>query len=682
MKASRTQHETRTNSPQPSEPPETTPAGALADALTAERPGGIVVLIAEGGKHTGKAHKKENGKWTALPTQGNITWWRANYAPVDELDDIEELLNLAQKYRHVLALRAQLFASSAEALPYVQCSKLRAKMEAEPRIYNYAVERVRAKLPGNITISDGAYPVLDNTGAQHWFMLDIDKVRVPPHLYDLNNPVPAIEWFVENKLPAFLHNHSYAWQLSHSAHLSAAPNVLKAHLFFWSDRPVTGSELEDIFKPEIKKGVVDKSVFHTLHKIFIGAPLIHGTEPDPCPRRVGLVRHIHDVTLPPTTAHKTTVHICSNNGYRTISNPPGERWLPYTTTYGTQDRLDECAKFLGYPPTNPIGEGFHRPITSIPIAWASMGGNNSEQSVKDCVAFITSAATEAIKASNLSPGERAEKLSYLEPKRLESDVRSGFERAKHWHEIALFDVNGTAAGKPQPTIKANDNAEALTMAQDVSATVTRAWIRETMRYAIACEKVRRSIAAKKKIEPDYGDDSNPVEEVWPSPPRHLLHISKGVGKTHAIVAVLVEEITKAKAKISAINTLGKRYPRLWEVWQELLLPYSAVSRAVISEPAHDQTGEVSERFERFAREIQKDVTEAGLTCIVLRGRTAETLSAPANVCVHTTTSLKRRPTPACRRGMPAAYGTTGVRCTQTLAATALINGNSWGRRPM
>ena len=68
-----------------------------------------------------------------------------------------------------------------------------------------------------------------------WIMHDMDDYPLPPDADLAVDPVGIIDAAIRNLLPEEFHDARCIWQLSNSAGL--VPGILKAHLFFWLDKP-------------------------------------------------------------------------------------------------------------------------------------------------------------------------------------------------------------------------------------------------------------------------------------------------------------------------------------------------------------------------------------------------------------------------------------------------------------
>ena len=112
---------------------------------------------------------------------------------------------------------------------------------------------------------------------RHWVMFDIDgfKPDISPRLH-LEAGVQ--QWIHETLPDAFLSVACY-WQLSASAgHVTRDPDSLRAHVWFWLDKPVTGKQWKRWAERNNIK--VDKSVFSPVQLHYTANPVIElGSDP-------------------------------------------------------------------------------------------------------------------------------------------------------------------------------------------------------------------------------------------------------------------------------------------------------------------------------------------------------------------------------------------------------------------
>ncbi len=134
--------------------------------------------------------------------------------------------------------------------------------------------------------------------ARHWVMIDVDKWPLPPWAEIADDPESVIDVAVRDLLPEPFHDAMCFWQLSSSAGIR--PGVLKVHLFFWLEQPVSNELLRDYSKAYAPQ--VDTTLFNAVQPHYIADPLFEGRA-DPLPRRTGWRKGLDDmVRLPPLDA--------------------------------------------------------------------------------------------------------------------------------------------------------------------------------------------------------------------------------------------------------------------------------------------------------------------------------------------------------------------------------------------
>lgn len=124
-----------------------------------------------------------------------------------------------------------------------------------------------------------------------WFMLDIDKQALPEDFLLSPATVEAAIEHIISLLPPEFGNVSYYWQLSASAGIYDSTRI-SAHLFFWSHRKITDTELKR-WGAHVNQHrgfkLIDCALFNDVQPHFIAKPIFVACE-DPFPIRSGLVR--------------------------------------------------------------------------------------------------------------------------------------------------------------------------------------------------------------------------------------------------------------------------------------------------------------------------------------------------------------------------------------------------------
>ncbi len=120
---------------------------------------------------------------------------------------------------------------------------------------------------------------------KHWVMFDIDSFL--PDVSPLVDPAQGVMQWVTDTLPPAFHGISAYWQLSASAgHITRDPKSLRAHVWFWLDKPITGRQWKRWAEHNNLK--IDKSVLSPVQLHYTANPVIElGT--DPFNQRSGLL---------------------------------------------------------------------------------------------------------------------------------------------------------------------------------------------------------------------------------------------------------------------------------------------------------------------------------------------------------------------------------------------------------
>jgi|GEM_PF-2119523 len=136
-----------------------------------------------------------------------------------------------------------------------------------------------------------------NRGAtpRQWVMIDLDGKDDLPARFDLKKDgAEAIAWGVKEYLPDCFQNVTCFWQLSSSAGLKPG---LRAHIWFWFDRAVTGGLLSDYLDSE-GSSADPTVILNDVQPHFCVPPILDGCD-DPIQVREGFLKGASDaVTLP------------------------------------------------------------------------------------------------------------------------------------------------------------------------------------------------------------------------------------------------------------------------------------------------------------------------------------------------------------------------------------------------
>lgn len=195
---------------------------------------------------------------------------------------------------------------SVEELPVSSLKTLADTLEAIQTLPMCCV--IRGKLrPGlDPSSTDRTLESFADTPRQ-WVCLDIDGFE--PVLDDpVTCPAEAVQEFISTRLPREFHGVSHHWQLSSSAGAPGKEHLLKAHLWFWLDRPVHGAELDAWAR--FTSSPVDITVFRTVQAHYTASPIFDQGVTDPVATRsgtaYGLSSEVEIVLAPTDWVRETT----------------------------------------------------------------------------------------------------------------------------------------------------------------------------------------------------------------------------------------------------------------------------------------------------------------------------------------------------------------------------------------
>ncbi|MRT95428.1 phage/plasmid primase, P4 family [Xylella fastidiosa] len=123
----------------------------------------------------------------------------------------------------------------------------------------------------------------------HWMLVEIDNFE-PLRRDPVADPVGSIGEFLHAHLPFGFHGADYHWQLSSSAGRPECAGKLKAHVWFWLNKPYTSAQLK-AWAAVCAPGL-DASVFNTVQIHYTAAPVFEAGVTDPVPVRSGFVEGI------------------------------------------------------------------------------------------------------------------------------------------------------------------------------------------------------------------------------------------------------------------------------------------------------------------------------------------------------------------------------------------------------
>lgn len=119
----------------------------------------------------------------------------------------------------------------------------------------------------------------------HWMLVDVDNYE-PFDCDPLLEPVKAINEFITLRMPACFRGVSYHWQLSSSAgHPSKKPSILRAHIWFWLEKPCSSAPLKAWAMTENRP--IDTSLFDHVQLHYTARPVFEAGVVDPITTRSG-----------------------------------------------------------------------------------------------------------------------------------------------------------------------------------------------------------------------------------------------------------------------------------------------------------------------------------------------------------------------------------------------------------
>jgi len=180
--------------------------------------------------------------------------------------------------------------------------------------------------------------------ASQWLMIDIDDLPA----YPLLTNGERLE-HITSQLPACFQDADFHYQWSSSAGLDDW-SLLRAHLFFWLDRPIRCNDLRQ--QADDEGWAADLSLFNPVQIHYTAAPIFEGAEDPLKGCRSGIVRKARrEVTLP-------------------AWSPPKPVWTPEGRVYPAaatfEDRLAA------------IGPDYHLPILKAAASYVATHGPSAD----------------------------------------------------------------------------------------------------------------------------------------------------------------------------------------------------------------------------------------------------------------------------------------------------------------
>lgn len=228
------------------------------------------------------------------------------------------------------------------------------------------LENVVTEKPHRRLKNDPGATYRSPTDGHFYFMVDIDKLQLPPGLEVTPDAIPEVIDYVIGVLPRELRESSFHWQLSSSAGLRDKTKI-SIHLWFWSSRKVSDEELKRWSKQvntQVGYKLIDPALFNDIQPHYTAVPIFEGME-DPFPARSGFVRKERDEVDLPIPSVELQPIAARRHGSTTPATGKGfNYWL---------DKIGD----------HPGGDGFHAPITSAIASYVA--SNNSDDLDRDAL---------------------------------------------------------------------------------------------------------------------------------------------------------------------------------------------------------------------------------------------------------------------------------------------------------
>jgi len=161
---------------------------------------------------------------------------------------------------------------------------------------------------------------------RRWVMLDVDGWDAALRGIDpVAEPERAVSAFIHEALPIEFHAVACFWQLSSSAGAPGKAGILKAHLWFWLDRPIGGEVLERWAMA--LRLPVDSTVFRTVQIHYVAAPVIEPGASCPVTQRSGLVEGVLDDEVALEVPENLTLPPANRSGRTEMFDPTEHRGL-------------------------------------------------------------------------------------------------------------------------------------------------------------------------------------------------------------------------------------------------------------------------------------------------------------------------------------------------------------------
>lgn len=284
-----------------------------------------------------------------------------------------------------------------------ELAELLGDLERDRRSYVIRGEPTSNAIPGQLVRrvkhaqSDGTPPVFRDVD-RPYLMIDIDRLEAPADIEATS--LDAIEHAVR-QLPSEFQEVSLYYQFSASAGLSSG--IIKVHLWYWIDRPLSDLALRNWAKEyntQYGMKLIDPAVFQGVQPHYVAAPILDGI-PDPIHCRSGLINKRLDhvsLVLPEAIPKRT-------NQRRACNLTPGLS-------------VEELLARVG---DHPGGEGFNEPLLRASWALVREHGTEAREEIKSIL-------RRAIDDAEKAPGREADIFRYSSDRYLDDLIKGAAEK--------------------------------------------------------------------------------------------------------------------------------------------------------------------------------------------------------------------------------------------------------------
>lgn len=241
----------------------------------------------------------------------------------------------------------------------------------------------------------------------HLFMVDVDKFECM--LADpIEDPASAIAEFVAT-LPDCFRDSAYVWQMSGSAgHPSKPRNVLRAHVWFWLQHPLTCAEAEAWSRKYLPQA--DCTVHRTVQVNYTAPPVLQGVFDPLAGRRLGFA------WLPTTACGQEIVYLPDDMPVPELHVARGRKRREHVDPRGKPGVIGAvCRAWEPHEIVDLFPELFVPGRSDDRITWLTGGGTPEGVCVTDDgLGLYSSHSTAPVQYGNLFDFIRAHAFGHLD----------------------------------------------------------------------------------------------------------------------------------------------------------------------------------------------------------------------------------------------------------------------------